>query len=337
MKSVLMSLILAFSVLGCSSKSKNASGLDERDAQRLEDFEEAMKDLSYENYSSASSRLETLLNEEPISELDLVIMYNSGVALEGMESCQKAAERYRSVARLANKKFDKISALALYRLGFVYSCLGEPQKSVVSFLDARKKIKYLPPEVGTAELPARLAAAYASLGRQKEALHYFNEASGGLKRILAGAKRQDSDIDLAAKTLLAMGKISSTPHLHPVLFVRMLSMQQPFLLQAAELKSSKVSRKAMEDLIRAYKEILSFRVPSDLQKEFYVESLKTTRQLQKLRLPSTKEYTKDLFKVVDRTEGLLENRLTQLSKGLSKTPEQKKRESLKREGKIVGE
>ncbi|HAG90636.1 MAG TPA: hypothetical protein DCL41_02120, partial [Bdellovibrionales bacterium] len=203
----LTAMILVFGfMVGCSSKPKSKGVLD-GDPQRMQDFNEAMQDLSYENYASASSRFESLLNEKPVSELDLVIMYNSAVALEGLGNCQLAADRYRSVARVAIKRFEKIAALAVYRLGFAYSCLGDANKSIVAFLDAKKKSSYLPPDVSTAELPARLAAAYASVGRQKEALFYFNQASEGLKRILATAKRQESDVALAAKTLYAMGKL----------------------------------------------------------------------------------------------------------------------------------
>lgn len=321
------SIVLA----GCASGGPKATRqLSAEDEKRAALLDEALADLSNESYTAASYKLEQLIQENPASELDLVILYNSGVAQEGLGNCKLAKERYRSVARISNTRFDKISALALYRLGFIYDCLGEPKKSVVAFLDARKKSKFLPPDVSAAELPARLAAGYASFGREKEALYFFNEASAGLKRILARSQGESADRRLAASTMYAMGKISETKK--PLVFVRMLGMQQSFLLQAAELNAGESSRKAKAELKRAYQKILQQKFSSkEKEREFYLESLKVSRQLQELKLPSAENFTKDLFKLVGQAESTLQKRLVKLSDTLEKTPQEKKRRALKKE------
>lgn len=316
-------------VTACSSPQKTSyqPSVDQRSMALLE---EAMQDLENESYTSASYKLEKLVNKNPVTEFDLVILYNTGVAQEGLKNCDLAVKRYRSVARIAHNKFEKVGSLALYRLGFAYDCLGKAKSSLIAFLDARKKSRYLPEDVASAELPARLAAAYASLGRQKEALFYFNEASAGLKRLLSKSGGGPSDKKLAANTMYAMGKMSHSKH--PLTFVRMLAMQQPFLLQAIELQISPSSSKAEKELKEAYHRVLSQKInDKKIAREFYIEALKASRQLQRLKLPKSEGATGEVFKLVDRTEAALQNRLAKLSDTLKKTPEEKKRGSLKKE------
>lgn len=328
--SILMLLNLTFA-LGCVSRGQKRTATVDADPKTVEILDEALADLSNESYTAASHKLEQLIKENPVSEFDLVILYNSGVAMEGLKNCEVAKERYRSVARIANTRFDKIAALALYRLGFTYDCLGKPKESLVAFLDARKKAQFLPPDVAAAELPARIAAGYASLGRQKEALYYFNEASAGLKRILS--RSGSSDQKLAATTMYAMGKLSETNY--PLVFVRMLNMQQPFLLQSAELAAGESSRKAKAELKEAYHKIINQKFSSKKdEREFYLEGLKAARQLQKIRLPSARGITQDLFKLVAQAETTLQNRLIKLSETLKKTPQEEKRRALKKDLKV---
>jgi tetratricopeptide (TPR) repeat protein len=327
-KHFFLSFLAAAFLAGCAtSGSKN--GGTQADPHKMALLDEALQDLANESYTSASMKLDQLLKKNPVDELDLVVLYNSGVAQEGLKNCRSAAEKYRSAARIANDRFKKIAALSLYRLGFAYDCLGDPKKSIVAFLDARKKAEALPPDVAQAELPARLAAAYASLGRKKEALYFFNEASAGLKRLLARSE-SSRDKELAAKTMYAMGRLSQTSR--PLIFVKMLSMQQPFLLQAIELNAGSSSEKAKSDLKNAYHQILAEK-PSDKnsQREYYIQGLKASRELQKLRLPSSAPLTEDLFKVVSNVENGLQRRLAALAETVEKTPQEQKRESLKKE------
>lgn len=315
--------------MACSTPQKPSSYQSSVDQKSLALLEEAMEDLDNESYTSASYKLERLATENPVTEFDLVILYNSGVAQEGLRNCDLAVKRYRSVARIAHGKFEKVGSLALYRLGFAYDCLGQAKQSLIAFLDARKKSKYLPIDVASAELPARLAAAYASLGRQKEALFYFNEASAGLKRLIAKSGGGASEKKLAASTMYAMGKMSQSQH--PLTFVRMLTMQQPFLLQAVELQINPMSLKAERELKEAYGKLLNQKISKkEVAREFYIEGLKASRQIQRLKLPQSEKATGEIFKLVDKTETVLQNRLAKLSETLKKTPEEEKRDSLKK-------
>lgn len=326
-------MVITVLVLGCASTPPQESELQAAidSNNRTSELDRALRDLENENYTAASTALERLAKKDPASEMDMVILYNLGVSKEGLGQCPQAAEHYRSVARISNKKFLRVEALALYRLGFVFECMNQPQKSIVAFLDARKRKKYLPPEVADAELPARLAAGYASIGRRKEALEYFNEASAGLKRVLARAQGKSKSKDFVARTLLAMGKISDGQE--PMIFLRTLSMQQPFLLQAAELGTRIESRRASRELVDAYSNILDVQTLQNKKlnhRSYYIEGLKVTRELQRLRLPETEGFTREIFQKADQVEQELESRLAKLSSGLPKTAEELKRDSLRK-------
>ncbi len=330
---LILTLFLAAFFLGCASGNiDSASARHGEDPETIAILDEALEDLGNESYSAASQKLERLVKEHPVSELDLVILYNSGAAQEGLKNCDLAAKRYASAARIANEKFDKIAAISFFRLGFAYDCMGKPKESILAFLDARKRSRSLPPDVASAELPARLAAGYASLNRRKEALYYFNEASAGLKRLISRSKSSANDQELAATTMYAMGKISQTSD--PLTFVRMLTMQQPFLLQAVELAAGEATQKARRELLSAYQSILEQKFSSKAaEREFYMEGLKAARQLQKIRLPSANARTQNIFKLVARVESTLQTRLTKLAETLPKTPQEEKRQSLKKEAK----
>jgi hypothetical protein len=67
-------------------------------------------------------------------------------------------------------------------MSIMYECLGQDTKAITSLLDARKRGKDLPFETQVAEIPGRLAAAYARMNNRTKALEYFNQASEGLRR-----------------------------------------------------------------------------------------------------------------------------------------------------------
>lgn len=321
---------------GCATNSKSNSGGADTESEDSKALEEALRDLEIENYTAASITLQRLAKKDPASEMDLVVLYNLGVAREGLGQCKEAEDVYRSVARISNKKFERIEALALYRLGFVFECQGQTQKSIIAFLDARKRRSQLPQDIADAELPARLAAGYASLGRRKEALGFFNEASSGLKRILAQNRGSKKHTAFLSRTLLAMGKISETSD--PLIFVRMLTMQQPFLLQAAELSARTEAQKANRELIRAYDRLLDLgkSVNPNQARNFYIEGIKAARELSRMRLPDTQMSTERAFDKVSEVERTFQARLANLSPTLPKTEENLKREGLKREGRVKG-
>lgn len=301
-------------------------------------FDNGMKALAAQRYEDAARIFDTLLVSNPGTELEMVTMFDSGAAHEGMGECRKAADRYRQVVRASAGKFRRIEAEALFRLSLTYECLGQNTKAITALLDARKFTRDLPPETLSAEIPARLAAAYARLNNRERAMYYFKQASTGLKGFL-GTRKGSLSRDSVARTLFMMGKLSYTQKdatVDPSTYMQSISMQQPYLLQSMELGIKPWCDKAEEDLRVSYDNIWHFKF-DDPQKErdFYTHALQTLHELRNIRLPKPDPVEDALFAYLDKTEYQLQTELAKNTPTDPLTPEAQKREGLRRQGRLV--
>ena len=178
------------------------------DPKLIEKFNEGVEALDNEEYKVAQGLFESLLQENPTSRFELVIQYNLAASYEGQGLCKKAGRRYRKVARSSLGKFKRLEAQSLYRLSFAYTCIGADEKAIVSLLDARRRKRHLQEEVAIAEIPARLASAYAQLGNRKKAKAFYSEARNGIQYLRSRYKEKQTLNDILAKTLFLMGRIS---------------------------------------------------------------------------------------------------------------------------------
>lgn len=322
----------------CSSAPKKVGELKEDSPQQIR-FDQGVRALDAEQYADAARIFDALLLQKPGTDMDLVALFNSGAAHEGLGDCKKASERYRQVVRASANNFKRLEGEALFRLSLMYECLGEDTKTITALLDAKKRGKELNFETVNAELPARLAAAYARLGNRQKALEYFNKASQGLKAVVTrgGGHVQT---DLLARTLFLMGKLSPSQRraeVDPTNYMQSLSMQQPYLLQAVEMHKEPSSSKAKQDLQIAYDNIWLFKF-SDPEKErqFFTRCLQTINELRNLRLPTKTDPVEDeIFANIDQTERKLQTELTRAAVTNKLTQEAQKREGLKQEGRLV--
>lgn len=329
---------LTLSLIACAAKPK-INQTDFSDSSARPEFDRGQRALEHEDYSAAAEAFDQLLVAHPATEVDLVTSYNSGAAHEGLGDCAKASERYREVVRASAGKFTRIEAEALFRLSLMYECLGQDAKAVAALLDTRKRAKGLPPEIMRAELPARLAAAYSRLGNRAKALQYFNQASSGLKGLLASGTSTRAQRETMGRTLFYMGRLNPAQRrgdVDPAAFLNSLSMQQPYLLQAVELNHPTWSRKAVEDLTTAYDGLTRFQIkPAAKRREFYLRAKQVIAEIRKIRLPEAGPMEDEVFEQVDKTERRLQTWLADVSETTPLTSEAKRREGLRREGRAV--
>lgn len=332
-------LALCLFLGACASQNHVASSPQMGTEAAQADFDRGMRALEHEDYSGAAAIFDRLLVSHPGSEFELVTAFDSGAAHEGMGECAQAATRYRQVIQASAGKFHRIEAQALFRLSLAYECLGDDVKTVTALLDARRRGKELPQEVARAELPARLAAAYSRLGNRKKALQYFTEANQGLKGILASGKSTATQKETMAKTLYYMGRLNSTQKsgtVDPLAFLKSLSLQQPYLLQAVEINHPTWTRKAIDDLTTAYDNLLHFEVKGPQRRhEYYVRVQQVIAELRKIRLPDAGPQEDEVFTQVDKTERRLQTLMADAAVGTPLTQEAKEREGLKRKGRAV--
>ncbi|NJL25326.1 MAG: tetratricopeptide repeat protein [Calothrix sp. SM1_5_4] len=253
---IFLTATLLFSA--CASRDKVGAEASAPDQAAPPELGQGLRALEHEDYRSAAEIFDRLLVAKPATEMDLVILFNSAAAHEGLGRCSKAAERYREVVRSSAGRFESAEAQALFRLSLMYECLGDDTKAVAALLDARKRGgRILPGETLKAEIPARLAVAYSRLGNRAKALEYFSQASEGLKSVVATSARNTRKETLS-KTLYFMGKLNPAQRSgegEPEAYLYAISMQQPYLLQAIETGHRLWASKASDDLRTAYDNI----------------------------------------------------------------------------------
>ncbi|MES2965154.1 MAG: hypothetical protein V4760_14810 [Bdellovibrionota bacterium] len=270
--------VVTILVSGCSSLRKSANSIA-RSLHLVEhvevkappkeapsSYKSAMGLLEDSKFAEALEAFDAFGKAEPASPYSQAAILNSGRALEGLGRWSEATERYRAVVRVtANAR--KLQAMALYRLSICHEALGDDLQVVATLNDLLSRMEELPPEMARAELPARLATAYARVGNFDRAIDFYRQAENGIAKL-----RQEAGDDVPEwlpRTLFFMGELSrrSPTWAEFESSMRPLGRGQVYLLQAAELEAAPWSEKAADELIGTYSNlwtaIASAPVPSE--------------------------------------------------------------------------
>ncbi len=242
--------------LGCaSSKKRESTATPAPDSRVMVEFEKGLKYLEEEKYEMAARTLDQLLVDKPASEFDLVVSFNAAAAREGMKDCKGAAERYRRIFNVAKTKFEPIANQALYRLSYAYECLGADAKVISSLLDLRKKTNGIAEDISLAEIPARLAAAYARVENRDLSLQYYDLANQGLNQLRVNFRSRAKYDDVMARTLFYMGRLTlpdERAKVKPKAYLENVRALQPYLVQAVIMDVPTWSQKSYQQLSNAY-------------------------------------------------------------------------------------
>lgn len=219
-------------------------------------YKKAVGELESQKFNEALKSFEEFLRQNPTSPWTQAATLNYGRAYEGLKRWPEATAKYRAVVQ-STARASKLQAMALYRLSFCSEAQGDDTQVVVTLNDLMARTQFLPREVGAAELPARLAGAYARVGNFERAQFFYRKAEVGIARLQqeSGGKTPE----WLARTLFLMGE-NSRRQLSWSDFetsIRPLARGQIFLLQAAELGESPWSDRAADDLISVYNDLLS--------------------------------------------------------------------------------
>jgi tetratricopeptide (TPR) repeat protein len=363
LKKIHFSIFAAACVLltACSGAPKKSPEDLAKDEQRstIDQFENANRLLDEKQYADAAKTFDSLRVAYPTSQLDYFIIFNAGIAYQSMGDCATAAERYRSVIRLTTK-VPRTQALARVRLSDTLICLGDDKKAMVNLIEVYKNRKHLTPEIGEAEVPARLAAAYARDGNGKMAEKYFKIAEMGLAQVRASKNMPKDQKDVMARTLFLMGNMVQ---LNPQTvtsedYFNTVKSLQKYLYRAVEMNVPDWSAQASEQIVSAYdktwhyldqveiqnaplKEAAADKVMADratkAQKIAVAKTaLASIKGLYNARVPSPEEpeVVKDLLANMRRQEAKIEGFLALNVIGNSRTGEAEKVESVKQEGRF---
>jgi tetratricopeptide (TPR) repeat protein len=218
-------------------------------------YHEAVQLLDAKKNTEALAAFDQFVVQHPATEWTMVTVFNSGRALEALGRWSEAAERFHRVIVTAQDLAPHLQIQALYHLIGCYEATGDDNQAVAALLEllAKTQVTHLPPAVERAELPARLAGAYARLGNQAAALKYYQIAKAGIIKVRATAGEKLPQ--WLGQTLFLMGHVApeTIGEVNLDSVFRVLSQSQVFLLQAAELHQAPWSEKAKVELIRVYR------------------------------------------------------------------------------------
>ncbi|WP_413585694.1 tetratricopeptide repeat protein [Bdellovibrio sp. HCB274] len=342
----LISLFVLFSLTGCSFFQMNRSEEGTLQSQRLleeKDLNTAQESLKSGNFPEALKQFKLFQQTYPVSTYLQFSRIGEGQALEGQEEWFQAAAVYRDVILKTRNLQPDIAALASYRMSFCDEALGDDQKTIASLLDARGLRDSLPLTVGYAEIPARLAAAYSRVGREKEAIQYLNEAEKGIAKIRAEADATKLEKDWLAKTYYQMGSVSTNQLSTETFdgFVNSQTLMQIYLIKTLELNDSRWSPKALKQLAVIYGEMYlqveSVQQNPSLQAHLggaLIHLIDRAELYRPITGQTLNSYQIEFFTLTNDVRSKTEGLLYQGHESMGLTEESKKLNSIKRSGRI---
>lgn len=333
---MLSALLLA--LVSCShGDKKDEKPNTSQETKKL--YDEAMSFMQRENFKGAIRNFNIILNKYPSSKYEQLVLYNLASSYESINDCEKAGVIYQKLVRISQDNAPRTQAEALLRLSYVYECLGQDEKVIATLQDTYRRKNVLPIEVADAEIPARLAGAYARRGQHQLAKKYFEKARQGLKIVNNQVRTPNKKKQLLAKTFYLMGSYSQLEIQNIGLdkYIESLKTFQPYLLRAAEFTETKWSPLAIDEILYGYDNVwtaISKRKDEDNKKlvHFIEKAIVAINMLKLNRLsdPNEESQITSLFKTVEEKEEKFKRLLASMDAGLELTEEAKKRLSIKK-------
>lgn len=346
-----------FTLSGCFSfnknKSTNSNTVVKVEPKRVPILSsDIQQKVDAEDYASALAMAEAYLRDYPVAPQTQSVEFLRARSIEGLGRTEEAIDAYRRTVRTTATPKDLV-ARSLYRLSFCYEATNQDDKLVASLLDVLKRKNDLEVEIVTAEVPARIAAAYARLGNKKLADKYFSLADSGIRSLKTRSANVNAEKWLP-KTLYFMGTMSVGSFV-PEDFensLRPLEKSQSFLLEAALINDTKWSPKAVEELKTIYTGIIGLiqktnaadadeitgRVQQDLRWKMASGTLESLRKLKTASI-SPKEpappAVDEILSFINSKEVELTNILEEKPIGQGLTPEAERRKQNLRKARVV--
>ncbi len=261
-------------------------------------FEDAYDSLENRSFVLASSQFEALLREPISRSLKAVVLYNLGVAYEEQQSCHKAVGAYKRLLGENLRDFPRVQAEGLFRLSQGYECLGDYKRVITTLNDVLKRASYLSAEQIEVEIPARLAAAHAKMGRFKVAKGYFKKAESRAFDLSNKAGESVHKQNALSKSFYLIGKdnLKSLRLKDSKNYLISLGLQQKYLLKSVELNSKAWSMSSAKALMSSYENVFS------LLKKIKKQSKKGTAQDRRLWLQRYKNLSAKTSTLINKAK-----------------------------------
>lgn len=327
----------------------------EEDKSREREIEKSYREgvdlVERGQYPAAVQSLSGFNRRYPSTKYAQEAEFHLARAYEGAGDCESAIAHYRAVITHLSSG-EALRALAAYRLSFCHEALKEDVKALAALRDARVRKAHLPREVALAEAPARMATIYARLGNEPLALEHFAEAEKGIE-ILRRESASPAAFTWLPKTFFFMGYMSVGGK-EADRSVNSLRRAQKYLLQAAESGHAEWSGKAADQLIGVYGELwtaiqkthepppeteedreLALQRQRQERRDLALQVQSSIQDLEDARLPGEpNEPVGRIFSFLRDLNARLTLFLQQTARQDNLTPEAKRRQGVKREGRV---
>ena len=350
---ILLVQVMVLAAVGCITAPKSQP-LTTNDQEIIREFSRGNDLMTKGEYAAAAQLFDSLMVERHATEVDLIIVYNAASSYEAMGQCRQAGTRYRQVARGAAKKFQYLAALSLYRVGQMHMCLGQAEKALASYLDSWSRRQHLPLALASAELPARVATAYAILGNTEQAKKYFDISQKGLLQLQSQKFSGQQKAEILAKALYFMGQIDDLdPEVNSYkVYLKTLGDLQVYALKAVELTKEPWSTRSAAQIRIGYENVwsiigsleqtksgkgeLEIREVQKQQNWLVEEALANIEKLKAAQYPEDQNLpeVKKLMLQMDENKKRFKAYLSSGVLGNSLTEAAKRKQALKREGRV---
>ncbi|MCB0393751.1 MAG: hypothetical protein KDD25_04295 [Bdellovibrionales bacterium] len=342
-------LVISLSLVSCmrmNRRSEDSAELSKRNT--LKEMNALFQKRDFEGVLSMEESFfkgEEVVTHGPEAELILGRSY-----LE-IGKCDSAIDKFDHAIIALKSNHSPIVAEAFFFKGICEENLGNVSKSVASFLDAKLRRNSLQEIIKRAVLPARLAAAYARAGNFAESKKYRIIADSEYARLRKVVKVEKSN-DEWLYWMGGMGPLEyHSSNFEPA--AEAFRGSQAYLRQVVDLESSPFAERAADDLISQYQRIWAAieSVPLDNNPEDKILALSRQQERQKemaevfldllldvekynitdVTTPQTQRVSRVVSDYKEKATRIYYNR--PVYEGL--TEQAKKREGLKRDGRVV--
>ena len=285
-------------------------------------YKTGVQQLKEKKYDEALTTFQNFLSKTGSTRWSQAAVINSGRALEGLSRWSEALEKYNGAIQFTQTRAPRLQTYALYRASYCYEALGEDQITIATLLDLLipARTKFLNREMTEAEIPGRLAAAYARAGALNEANAFYERAEAAVLRMKASSHGHYPA--WLGETLYLMGKVPTelVSWESAARVLRELERTQKFALEAASLNQEPWSHEANQSLIGSYRdlftvlqsppypkwddEVLAQRDAQRSQWNLASEMLDRLRRLKSMQLPVTDEDSSDANDIFEFADDL---------------------------------
>ncbi len=314
---------------GCGSLHRSYEFLQDPSLRQINHqtpklYAEATQALENEKFEEAKLLYEKFLVREPTTPYSQLAHFNLARSFFGLKMYADSVDQLRLVATQTSGHAPELQAQAFYQLSFSYEALGDRINALASLLDSYQRKQYFSREVATAEIPARIAGAFAALGNFEQARVYYTQAEDGV-RLLKREIQNNKIPEWLPRTLYYMGEVS----LRKMAFedvasvLRPLAKAQVYLLEASEIGETGWSQKSSQELINTYARTLDVIAKSRLLKN-EEDPISAARLAQEKQWELAQEFYRvlDEMKIYERPDLPNQNLLTrQIFASVAKTKE----------------